>query len=279
MDDTKTATLQVPGATLYYEVRGAGPVVLLICGGIYDAAALAGLAGLLADRYTVITYDRRGNSRSLLDGAPEPFGVDVHADDAHRLLAAVAGTEPAFVFGNSSGGVVGLDLAARHPEQVRAVVAHEPPVFALLPDAAHWAEVLDEVHAAYRAEGVDAAMGRFGAAMGMAGAGDDGPPAGELPPEVAEMLARFARNTEVFVGYEVLPFGRFTPDAAALRAGSPTIVLAAGADSAGEPPHRAALAVAELLGTAAVLFPGDHGGFGAHAAGFADSLDKIFTGS
>ncbi|MFC4942339.1 alpha/beta hydrolase [Pseudonocardia sp. GCM10023141] len=278
MDDTKTAMLTVPGATLYYEVRGAGPTVLLICGGIYDAAALAGLAGLLAERYTVITYDRRGNSRSPLDGAPEPFPVDVHADDAHRLLTAVGGTEPAFVFGNSAGGLIGLALAARHPEQVGAVVSHEPPVLSLLPDAARWAQVLEQVHATYVSDGVEAAMGQFGAAMGMADGGGQ-PPMDQLPPEVAEMLGRFARNTEVFVGYEIIPFGAFTPDVAALRAGSPRVVLAAGADSAGEPPHLAALAVAERLGTEAVLFPGDHGGFGTHTDGFATELQKIFSAS
>ena len=69
--ETTTNTLKVPGATLYYKVRGAGPLLLLICGGIYDAAGYAGLADRLADRYTVVTYDRRGNSRSPLDGPPE----------------------------------------------------------------------------------------------------------------------------------------------------------------------------------------------------------------
>src|SRR6476620_5856844 len=116
----KTDTLTVPGATLYYEVRGAGPTLLLICGGVYDAAGYAGLAGQLADRYTVVTYDRRGNSRSPLDSPPETQRIEVHADDAHRVLAAV-GDDPAYVFGNSSGAMIGLELAARHPEQVRTV--------------------------------------------------------------------------------------------------------------------------------------------------------------
>jgi pimeloyl-ACP methyl ester carboxylesterase len=127
--ETTTNTLKVPGATLYYEVRGAGPVLLLICGGIYDAAGYAGLAGRLADHYTVVTYDRRGNSRSPLDGPPERQSIEVHGDDAHRILTAVGvtGNESADVFGNSSGAEIGLELAARHPEQVRTLVAHEPP--------------------------------------------------------------------------------------------------------------------------------------------------------
>ncbi|BCB91182.1 hypothetical protein Psuf_084950 [Phytohabitans suffuscus] len=101
----ETKTLAVPGATLHYEVRGAGPVLLLICGGVYDAAAFGPLAGELADRYTVVTYDRRGNSRSPLDGAPGPQSIEEHGDDAYRLLVAAGATEaePAYVFGNSSG--------------------------------------------------------------------------------------------------------------------------------------------------------------------------------
>ncbi|MGN6175885.1 MAG: alpha/beta fold hydrolase [Streptosporangiaceae bacterium] len=70
MNPIKTGTLKVPGASLYHEIRGSGPVLLLICGGVYDAAGYAGLAQQLADRYTVVTYDRRGNSRSPLDGPP-----------------------------------------------------------------------------------------------------------------------------------------------------------------------------------------------------------------
>ncbi|MEU0486292.1 hypothetical protein ABZ260_44925, partial [Streptosporangium sp. NPDC006013] len=74
----KTDVLKVPGATLHYEVRGTGPVLLLICGGVYDAAGYAALAGQLADRYTVVSYDRRGNSRSPLDGPPEQQSIDAH---------------------------------------------------------------------------------------------------------------------------------------------------------------------------------------------------------
>ena len=129
----RTDTLTVPGATLYYEVRGAGPTLLLICGGVYDAAGYAGLAQRLADRYTVVTYDRRGNSRSPLTGPPAPQQVEEHAEDARRILAAV-GAESALVFGNSSGASIGLELVARHPELVRVLVAHEPPVFDLLDD-------------------------------------------------------------------------------------------------------------------------------------------------
>src|SRR5260370_37449355 len=128
MEPTKTGSLRVPGAEIYYEVRGAGPALLLICGGVYDAYGYAELAGRLADRYTVVTYDRRGNSRSPLDGPPEPQSIEVHGDDAHRVLTAVGvtGDEPPHCFGNSSGGIIGPELNAPHPEPARTPAAHEP---------------------------------------------------------------------------------------------------------------------------------------------------------
>ncbi|NDU77197.1 alpha/beta fold hydrolase [Actinomadura sp. DSM 109109] len=267
--------LEVPGATLYHEVRGSGPALLLICGGVYDAAGYADLAGRLADRYTVVTYDRRGNSRSPLDGPPELQRIETHADDASRLLAEVA-DGPAYVFGNSSGAQIGLDLAVRHPGQVRAVVAHEPPLLTLLPDADHWESVIADVERAYREGGPGPAMGLFGAALGMGGeeepAGEQEPPS----PEMQEMFARFEKNVDFFAGYEVPGFGRYRPDVEALRGAFARIVLAAGEESAGEPPHRAALEMAERLGASAEIYPGDHGGFGPHAAAFAARLAETF---
>ena len=95
------------------------------------------LAGRLADRYTVVAYDQRGHSRSALDGEPEDIPVAVHADDAAAILAAV-GNGPAYVYGISGGGTIGLELVARHPDLVRTLVAHEPPLMELLPDAERW---------------------------------------------------------------------------------------------------------------------------------------------
>lgn len=130
----RTGMLSVRGATLYHEIRGTGPTLLLIPGGPMDAAGFAEIAERLADRYTVITYDCRGNSRSPHDGTADDLTVEVLADDAHRLLEAV-GSGPAYVLGSSGGATYGLDLVARYPGQVRTLVAHEPPVSCLLPDA------------------------------------------------------------------------------------------------------------------------------------------------
>lgn len=296
MEAMKTDALKVPGATLHYEVRGAGPVLLLICGGVYDAAGYAALAGQLADRYTVVSYDRRGNSRSPLDGPPEQQSIEVHGDDAHRVLAAVgvAADEPAYVFGNSSGAMIGLELAARHPGQVRALVAHEPPLFEMLPDRDHWRDVIRNVRDTFAKEGAEAAgqVLTAGFEMNSGPARDDAAadeqqrvpgggqgPQGEPEPEMLEMMARLARNMEFFIGYEVPPFATYVPDVAALLASSVRVVAAVGEASEGEPPYRGALAVAEQLGIGHVVFPGDHGGFGARPVAFAAKLHEVLSNS
>jgi pimeloyl-ACP methyl ester carboxylesterase len=130
----KEDCLPVAGATIFYPVRGMGPLLLILPGGHGDADAADDLCEQLVDRVTVVTYDRRGQSRSPVDvGAGLPK-IATHSEDAHRLLAALT-TEPALVFGTTFGGLIGLDLVAQHPEQVRLLVAHEPPTWELLPNA------------------------------------------------------------------------------------------------------------------------------------------------
>src|SRR3989442_5944541 len=112
--------VKVSGATLYSEVRGTGPVLLAIPGGPTDAGMFTALADQLADRYTVVTYDPRGHSRSVLDGAPEDVSVELHADDAARLIDAV-GRGPAYVLGSSGGRTIRLALITRHAANVDAL--------------------------------------------------------------------------------------------------------------------------------------------------------------
>ena len=136
MTEPKTDTLEAPGAVLHYDVRSVGSTtdpVLLIIGSPMGAAGFVTLAGHFPDR-TVVTYDPRGSGRSQrTDGALETT-PDEHADDLHRLISALdAG--PVDIFATSGGAVNALALVARHPEQVRMLVAHEPPSFAELPDS------------------------------------------------------------------------------------------------------------------------------------------------
>ncbi|MGH2618664.1 MAG: alpha/beta fold hydrolase, partial [Thermomicrobiales bacterium] len=110
--------VQAPGARLYYDVSGSGPVLLLIPGGAADADIFTPIVAPLAEHYTVVRYDPRGISRSRLDGPAEDVPVELHADDAQRLLKAI-GSEPAYALGSSGGAVIGLALAERHPELVQ----------------------------------------------------------------------------------------------------------------------------------------------------------------
>ncbi|MFD0382741.1 alpha/beta fold hydrolase [Streptomyces stramineus] len=162
MNALEIGTLAVPGARLYFEVRGSGPLLLLIPGGNSDAAVFEGLAVALAAGRRVVTYDPRGYSRSPLDGPPADQRIEVHADDARRLLdhlSATGGADgSAQVFGSCSGGLVALALMTRHPGLVRSVVAHEPPAMELLPDAARYRAFFEDVHEDYRREGVGPAL-------------------------------------------------------------------------------------------------------------------------
>ena len=296
MTQTKTAILKVPGASLYYEVTGAGPILLMIPGAPADAGAFAAIAGQLADRYTVVTYDWRGSSRSPLDeppgDLPDGLPMQVQGDDAGHLLAALA-DGPAYVLGCSGGALTGLDLAARHPEQVGTLVAHEPPAWNLLPDSAGWRAAFHRVHETYRSDGAGPAMQQFIAAAVRAGgpppADEPGPSSQEqvppmpdmaqMPPEVADEMARMQVNSQ-FLFAHLLPTAiGHVPDIAALLAASSRIVVGAGDASVGQMPHLAALALADRLGITPVGFPGDHQGFATHPGPFADTVHKALRAS
>jgi pimeloyl-ACP methyl ester carboxylesterase len=127
----KHGRVEVNGAQIYYEVRGSGPPLLLIMGLTGDAGWFEPLAELLAERFTVITYDRRGNSRSPCPEGWTSTSVAEQADDAAGLLSTLR-LGPAIVFGNSFGAMILLELITRHPRAVRGAIAHEPPLLSLL---------------------------------------------------------------------------------------------------------------------------------------------------
>jgi pimeloyl-ACP methyl ester carboxylesterase len=277
----KPATLKVPGATLYYEVRGSGPTLLIIAGGPQDAGVFAELSQLLADRYTVLAYDPRGNSRSSFDGEAMPLLMDQQADDAAALIGAL-GNGPAYVFGTSGGAQIGLNLAARHPALVRALVAHEPPSMMLMEDPSEAVAADRALYDTYVRDGVDAAMGMFFSMNGLDGGGDaseaaEAPPEFEMPPEEAETFARVSGNFEYWLKHGMMPLSLFVPDVATLKAGAPRIVVAIGEASVGQPIEQMSLALAGKLGMAPTTFPGDHMGFGPQAAAFAEALDASFA--
>jgi len=275
---TRSATLKVPGATLYYEVQGSGPMLLIIPGGPQDAGVFAELAQRLADRYTVVAYDPRGNSRSTFDGEVAPLLMDQQADDAAALIEAL-GNGPAYVFGTSGGAQIGLNLAARHPELVEALVAHEPPSMMLMDDPSEAVAADKALYDVYVKDGVDAAMGMFFSMNGLEEAGDatEAPPEFEMPPGEAETFARVSGNFEYWLAHGMLPLSLYTPDVATLKAGKPKIVVAIGEASAGQPIEEMSLALTGKLGITPTPFPGDHMGFGPQAAEFAEALNTSFA--
>jgi pimeloyl-ACP methyl ester carboxylesterase len=278
--DVRIDTVEVPGASLHVETRGSGPILLTITGGPTDAGVFDDLAGRLADRYTVVAYDQRGHSRSPLEGARQDIPVALHADDAAAVLRSVT-DEPAYVYGSSGGATIGLELLIRHPELVRRLVAHEPPLMQLLPDADRWRETFRQIDETYRDAGVFAAMGVFGAAVEQGGPSytadmeAQGPPS----PEAQEMMARMTGNFDLFIAHEIQLNGGHVPDLEALRDLSGKVVSAAGEDSEEQGARRAAIALAERLGVDATPLPGAHGGWGADPQMFADRLDEVLRGA
>lgn len=277
MTKPKIATLERPGATIHHETRGSGPVLLIIPGGPQDAGVFVGLADELADRYTVVTFDPRGNSRSPFDGPPLPLDVDVQADDAAALIAAVGGGT-AHVFGTSGGAQIGFSLAARHPELVTALVAHEPPAMMLLDDPSAAVAEVEQLHQLYLDAGVEAAMAAF-----MGGneldfpdeSGSDGPPP-TMNDEAAQTFGRVSGNFDYWLAHGLLPLSLYTPDVAALRSGPVRLVVAVGEASRGLPIFEMGSAAAARLGLVPTIFPGDHFGFETHAKGFAETLHAAF---
>src|SRR5919112_3121342 len=130
MDTVSTGDLiEVNGAKIYHEVRGSGPSVLFIAGATGDGGHFRRVAEILSNEFTVVTYDRRANSRSPRPDGWESASTEEQSDDAAGLIEAL-GIGPAAIFGNSAGAIIGLDLVIRCPELVRGAILHEPPMTA-----------------------------------------------------------------------------------------------------------------------------------------------------
>ncbi len=269
-----TGNLDVPGASLYYEVAGSGPVLLLIPGGAADSGDFARIIGPLSGRYTVVTFDPRGISRSRLTEPAQDLSVDTLADDAHRVLMAT-GTEPAYILGSSGGGVIGLALAECHPESVRVLVAHEPPLVTLLPPDTAGRSSSQVIYDTYQDGGIGPAIQQFMALTGLGAPGPESELAPELQAAMAQRMARMQQNVEFFLAHSMLPVTTYVPDEAALRAASSRVVVGVGKTSGGQLAHEAALALAERLGATAVTFPGDHSGFFVYPEPFVHKLDEV----
>jgi pimeloyl-ACP methyl ester carboxylesterase len=257
-------TLNVPGATLAYDIRpnetSTEPVLLLI-GSPMGAAGFGTLASHFTDR-TVVTYDPRGADRSAKTDPASPSTPAEHADDLHRLIQAL-GAGPVDVFASSGGAVNALALVERHPEQVRTLVAHEPPLLQLLPDRDAALAASRDIHDTYMRSGFGAGMAKFIALVQLKGpvpAGWVDQPAPD-PAMFGMPTQDDGSRTDVLLGQNMISSTHYEPDFDALRRASTRIVVAAGTESEGELANRGAHAVAERLGRTPVVFPSHHGGF------------------
>jgi pimeloyl-ACP methyl ester carboxylesterase len=264
MTEPKSDTLQAPGCVLHYDVRSAdssGHPVLLIIGSPMGATGFTALAGHFTDR-TVVTYDPRSSGRSpRTDGALETT-PDEHADDLHRLISAL-GVEPVDIFASSGGAVNALALVAKHPEQVWTMVAHEPPAFRVLPDSGPVLAACVDIHDTYLRSGFGPAMAKFIAIASYPGLVPEDYLDHPAPDPAAFGLPAQddgSRN-DPLVGHNMVSCSHYEHDFGALRAASTRVVLGVGAESGQAVAGRAALAIAALLGTEPVVFPGGHDGF------------------
>jgi pimeloyl-ACP methyl ester carboxylesterase len=287
MRKASTHVIEVPGAVLAYDVHEpAAPSrhrPLFVFGSPMAASGFSQLVSHLDDR-TVITYDPRVSERSTLeDGADVAY--EVHGDDVHRVAEA-AGLGPVDVFASSGGAVAVLPWLLAHPDEVGTVVAHEPPLSALLEDSEVVDQVLADIAATYREKGKGPAMAKFIQVVVHQGPFPDDY-LDRPDPEPAE----FGFSSEDDGSRDDALLGRnltmpaYHPDGAALLGSGVRIVPAVGATSGGTMPHRGGEALAALLGTEAVELPGDHGGFMANdwspnndPAAFADRLRELLDG-
>ena len=260
---TRSGLIDVGTTRLFHEVRGSGPPLLLITGGTGDAGEWAHLVPLLAEAFTVVTYDRRGFSRSPRPAGWTASNVAEQADDAAALLRTL-GLAPAAVVGHSAGGSIICSLVVRHPEVVRQAVLYEPPLFAVVPGG-------DEIMAALRAA-VEPAMAEGGPRRAMevfmrAVVGDavfDHWTESAEP----EQRARVLDNGAVLFPIEMPWVGCFVPDRAGMRAAGVPLTIVTGADNRDTWFDSAAAWLAEGTGADRVEVPGGHVAYVTHPEAF-----------
>ncbi len=237
------------GAEIYCERRGNGPFLLLIHGAMEDAGFYSAAAGILADEFTVVTYDRRCNSRSSGDRSAE-MTVAQQARDAALIIESIGNSKAAAVLGRSGGAVISLELATTRPELVDFLIVHEAPVIKLLPesDARRWRTFVLEIYLKCQREGWQAAQIEFMASLLNV-------PDSPYPPDLNE---RLANNVDFFFKHEFRHFYDYLPNIESLRNNGTSMVTATGRESNGAYYVQATRALAGRLGCENIEFPGHH---------------------
>jgi pimeloyl-ACP methyl ester carboxylesterase len=272
--DKRTETLRTDGADVVYDVHGPLPTadgrpVLFMLGQPMDASGFTTLASHLPDR-TVVTYDPRGLGRSTRSDGRTDNTPEVQAEDVHAIIEAL-GAGPVDVFGSSGGAVTALALVAAHPGDVTTLVAHEPPVIPVLPDAEVATRARNAVTDAYNAGGMGAGMAAFMGLTAWQGEYDDAYFAQPAPdPAAFGMPAEDdGKRDDPLLSDASWAISDYRPDAEALAAAPTRVVIAVGEETGNTFTGRTAEATAALLGQEATVFPSHHGGFLGPEFGYA----------
>lgn len=265
---TESGVVHNEGADIAYDREGAGPLLLLIVGGNGDSRRYTALSALMANDYTVVRYDRRANFRSTGNTAAD-LDMAQQARDAAALIRHF-GDEPAYVFGNSAGANIAIKLTEDHPERVRGLIAHEPPITNILPkpEAETDAAFFRDIYATYLAEGTAPAMKKFASAF----VGLEQPPGtastADAPPDQGG-------NMDRFLAHEFRNISGYTPDLERIRESRAAVITAVGRASQDALYVRTARAMAEALGCPCVDMTGNHVAFATEPDVFARELNAI----
>ena len=269
-----THTLATPEADIVYDVHGPLPAdsprpPLLMVGQPMEANGFSTLASYFPDR-TVVTYDPRGLGRSVRKDGREDHVPATQAGDLHRVIEAL-GAGAVEVFGSSGGAVTALALVTAYPDDVRTLVAHEPPLVGVLPDAAAAERAGKAMRDAYQARGFGAGMAAFMTMTSWKGEFTDdyfALPAPD-PAQFGMPAEDDGRRDDPLLTERSLAVTAYQLDIDALTAAPTRVVIAVGEESLDVMTGRATLATAERLGQQATIFPSHHGGFLGGEFGYA----------
>jgi pimeloyl-ACP methyl ester carboxylesterase len=269
-----THMLETPGVTLAYDVHGPLPTAdgrppLVMIGQPMDAGGFGALRSHFPDR-TVVTYDPRGLGRSTRKDGRVDHVPEVQAADVHAVIEAL-GVGPVEMFASSGGAVTALALVTAHPDDVVTLVAHEPPLITLLPDARAAARAGAGIRETYEAKGWGAGMAAFITMTSWVGEFTDDYFARPAPdPTLFGMPAEDdGSRDDPLLSDRSSAVTSYRPDVDALAAAPTRVVIAVGEESQGTLTGRTAVAAAELLGQRATVFPSHHGGFLGGEFGYA----------
>lgn len=286
-----THTLETDEFDLSYDVHGPLPTAdgrppLFMIGLPMDASGFAALTSHFADR-TVITYDPRGLGRSVRKDGRVDHVPAVHADDVHAVIQAL-GADSVEMFASSGGAVVALALVTAYPGDVSTLVAHEPPLLSILPDAAAAERARFGYRDAYEAAGFGAGMAGFIAMTSWQGEFTADYFAAPAPDPALFGLPTDddGSRDDPLLSDRSSAVTSYQPDVPALLAAPTRIVVASGKESAGTVTARTAAALADLLDRRPTEFPSHHGGFVGEEFGypgqpeaFAHTLRKVLDGT